>query len=101
MKNLASGKTVNPDDYPLIVELNEKKLPQIKGWEVGKTYKLILEVEQVGLDKGYDGNEPIRARFKVLNAKSAGEIARPTEAAKQAPSRDAKLAALKDKATKV
>lgn len=86
------------DDYPASLDLKESHLPQITDWEVGKKYKIILEVEMTGINKGYDGKGPIRGSFIVKNAKSAGEAKGGSDDA-PAP-RTAKLDALKNKAVK-
>ena len=50
--------------------LTEKDLPAIKNWQVGKKYKLEIEVEQVSLSKDeYMMGEPISARFKIHKVK--------------------------------
>jgi len=47
--------------------LTSKELPEVKDWQVGKKYRIVLDVEQVGLDKDeYD--KRIHARFKILKA---------------------------------
>lgn len=57
--------------------LDDKDLPDIKEWKVGGKYKIMLEVEQVGADKGdpWDDGESKRlnGRFKILKAKSCDE----------------------------
>lgn len=90
------GKLVSPSQMPSIVELRESELPQIKDWKLGGHYKIVLEVEQVSHDKGYDGSDPARARFKILSAKSAGESKAPPP--KQSLSKAAKLSAMAEKA---
>ena len=54
-----------------MVSLDAKTLPAIKNWKVGKKYKILLDVEQVSLSKDeYDeGDNQIRARFRINNAK--------------------------------
>lgn len=65
------------DDYPPTLELREADLSAIKGWQVGKKYKLELEVEQISVSKGYDGTSPLTARFKVISAKTEDEDGKP------------------------
>ena len=55
-------------EYYPEVSFDEKQLPQIKDWEVGKKYKLELEVEMISKSKSqYDAGEPHRASFKVTS----------------------------------
>jgi len=57
-----------PDMSPSL-HLEEKDLPELKGWKVGNKYKINLEVEQTGsqIDE-YDGQRKQRATFKILKA---------------------------------
>lgn len=53
-----------------IFTVTEKDLPQIKQWEVGKKYKLDVEVEMVSHSKGDtysigDDNKKHEARLKI------------------------------------
>ncbi len=44
------------------IDLNEKQLPEAKGWEVGKKYTLTVEVEMTGIRKTHDySNMPMSA----------------------------------------
>lgn len=54
-----------------MVSLDAKTLPAIKNWKVGKKYRILLEVEQVSLSKDEygDGDNQMRARFRINNAK--------------------------------
>ena len=61
-------------DYPMHLDITEKKLKQIKDWKVGKCYKVIIEIEMTGIRKGYDGEGPIRGDFIVTKIESAGEV---------------------------
>lgn len=95
------GKTIGAqvDEMPPMLDLKESDLPQVKDWQVGKRYRVILEVEQTGLNKGYDGNGPVRATFKVLSAKSAGEAKGSSDSEEpKTPARAAKLDSIKNKA---
>lgn len=62
-----------PDDYQPTIELSAKQIPAIKNWRVGGKYKLTIEVEQVGVNTGWDGNEPLQGRFKIVSASSDGK----------------------------
>lgn len=49
------------------ISFDEKQLPEIKKWEVGKKYKINLEVELIGLSKDeYKINTPLRGSFKIF-----------------------------------
>ena len=48
--------------------LTVKELPELKEWEVGKKYKILIEVEQVGINKDEYGEHGTTGRFKVLKA---------------------------------
>lgn len=65
-------------DKPMAPRFNisERELPAIKSWNIGKKYKIELEVEMVSQRKGeeYDSAPgKVNGEFKVLSAKSAGE----------------------------
>ena len=47
------------------LSLNEKQLPDIKSWQVGKSYKVTLEVELVALRKDEYGKSPLTGDFKI------------------------------------
>jgi len=49
--------------------LSSKDLPEIKEWEVGKKYKIVLTVEQTGLNKRDYDDGRLTADFKILKAK--------------------------------
>lgn len=44
--------------------LTAKDLPAIRNWQVGKKYKLEIEVEQVSLSKD-EYSKSVEARFKI------------------------------------
>jgi len=52
------------------LELDSKKFPQIKGWEVGKEYELELKVKMTRKSQGgYDRPDSlISGSFKILTA---------------------------------
>jgi hypothetical protein len=54
--------------YPSLptFSLSQDQLPEAKKWQVGKKYKLEIEVEMVGTNKDeYMQKQPINHRFKV------------------------------------
>lgn len=67
----ASSKKPRPE-----FSLTEKDLPEIKEWNVGKKYKITLEVEMVSQSKGEQYAYPeetkkeINGRFKILSAET-------------------------------
>jgi len=63
---MMDSTNVSHRDY---VTLCDSILPEIKTWQVGKRYKIVLDVEQVELrkDEMYD-KEGMSARFKIFKA---------------------------------
>ena len=53
-----------------VICLNEKDLPEIKDWMVGKKYKLIVDVEMTGMNKPEYGDKSMRAEFRIDKIKS-------------------------------
>ena len=52
--------------YPT-VHFNSKELPEIKDWEVGKTYELKLKVKQKSMREAMHGEEKMRiADFDII-----------------------------------
>jgi hypothetical protein len=49
--------------YPSI-HLSSKDLKEIKNWEVGKTYKVILEIKQKSMSE--DADKTISASFDII-----------------------------------
>lgn len=86
------------DEPPMRLEIKESKLKQIKDWQVGKTYRIIVTAEMTGIDKGWDGKGPVRATFIVSKAESAGEVkgAKPTSSPES--SRGSRIAATANRA---
>ena len=46
--------SVDKKAYRSTIELNERELPQIKDWHVGKKYTVVLEMEMTGIRKQND-----------------------------------------------
>lgn len=61
---------------PPTIRLTTDDLPEIKNWKVGKTYKIILDVEQTSMSQGdeYFGeggdDKKVRASFKITSVKA-------------------------------
>lgn len=61
--------------YPSMLDLDEGDLPEVKDWQVGRTYKVMLTIKQVSsstnsmpmndTDKG-----KVHGRFEVVKAES-------------------------------
>lgn len=52
--------------YPPTFTLPDEKIPEAKTWEVGKKYKMEIEVEMVGTNKDeYLKSKKITHRFKI------------------------------------
>lgn len=55
--------------YPSI-HFDATELPEIKGWEVGKTYKLEITIKQTSLDvSNYRGEGKTSAGFEIHKVK--------------------------------
>lgn len=62
---------VSPEPYkePARLDVSLEDLPAIKGWDVGKTYKLELTGKMISKSEGgYDGKQPLKACFEIKNA---------------------------------
>lgn len=60
-----------PYEEPARLEVKVKDLPEIKTWEVGKTYELKLKAKMISKSEGgYDGDQPLSAVFHVSSAKN-------------------------------
>lgn len=55
--------------------IDARTLPAIKDWKVGKKYQIVLDVEQTSLskDEWSEGDDVLRARFKILKAKECDD----------------------------
>ena len=54
------------------IHLDNKQLPEVKEWEVGEKYKIMLEVKQVDKsEREIDGKTVISGGFEILKAKDA------------------------------
>lgn len=52
---------MEPKDMPLPkISLTDKQLPDVKDWEVGKTYKIVLTIKQVAKRQGSEWDMPMR-----------------------------------------
>ncbi len=51
------------------LSIDEKDLPAIKNWVVGKKYKLIVEAEMTGMRKEEYGDKDMRAEFRINKIK--------------------------------
>lgn len=51
------------ENYAPRISLSSKQLPEIKQWKIGKTYKVVLELEQKGMHEGSD--KTISSDFEV------------------------------------
>lgn len=53
------------------VYLSKKDLPEIEDWEVGKKYKLVMEVEMVSRNENeYDNKKDLNASFEIEKVKA-------------------------------
>lgn len=80
-KSSPAQPTTSQTKMPSTLTLRESDLPDIKDWQVGQTYHVMLEIKQTSADSG-DGspevggmsgnNMPHTARFTIVSAKSIG-----------------------------
>ena len=63
------SKMVSPEPYKEPVRLSgvtASDIPDIKNWEVGKTYDIKLKMKMTSKSEGgYDGKQPLRAEFQL------------------------------------
>lgn len=50
--------------------VDEKDLKEIKNWQVGKKYKLMVDVEMTGLKKSEYGEKNMRGEFRINKIKT-------------------------------
>lgn len=67
-------KTISvADDYMPSLYLTEKQLPAVKDWRVGGRYRLIVDVEQTGMNVGQntpEGKKPSTSgTFRIISVK--------------------------------
>lgn len=61
-------------EYKPRLTVNVKQLPDIKDWEVGKTYTLEIKGKMISKSQGgWDGSQPLEATFEVAGAKTDDE----------------------------
>ena len=56
-----------PMEMPAMMSMDDKTMPDMKNWQVGKKYKMMMDVEQMGMRKDMDGK--MHGEFKILKAK--------------------------------
>lgn len=74
-KKQFSSTAINPINIEFkkersFLSIDEKDLPAIKSWMVGKKYKLIVDVEMTGLKKEEYGDKDMRGEFRINKIKS-------------------------------
>ena len=57
---------VEVDDYPLHVDVDSKRVPEVKSWDIGETVTVTLTGKVKSLNQGEDKN--IRACIEVKKA---------------------------------
>lgn len=51
---------------PSRLSIQSKHLPEIKNWDVGKTYEIKIKAKMTSKSEGgYDGRQPLRAEFQI------------------------------------
>jgi|SRR3990167_2890314 len=64
------GVMPNPMSWPPSFSINAKQMPEIKDWEVGKKYRLVIEVEQKSKNEREDS---LDASFEIVAYKHLKE----------------------------
>lgn len=60
------SKMVKPHQEPSRLNIQVAHLPEIKDWDVGKTYEVKLKAKMTSKSEGgWDGKQPLRAEFQV------------------------------------
>lgn len=68
-KGMMLDKVMGDSEMLPCFRLTEEQFPPVKGWKVGKRYKLEIEVEMVGESKNeYNLQEPSTTRFVIVKA---------------------------------
>lgn len=63
---------VEPEEMAATIHLSDKDLPELKSWEVGKIYKVTVEMEQTGMNiHEHDGKRRTNGTFEVKSIKVA------------------------------
>ena len=61
----AMGLEEASEHYPMF-HIDLKHLPEAKQWEIGKTYKILLEIKQKSIEvSNYEGNEHGSVGFDI------------------------------------
>ena len=61
-----------PEEMPATIYLSDKDLPELKRWDVGKSYKVIVEMEQTGKNINEHGStKRTNGTFEVKSIKVA------------------------------
>lgn len=71
----ADNKITSPEKIPTMIHLDEDDLPEIKKWQVGNTYKIVLEVKQTSSSMDEYEGDKARAGFKILKANAVDSSA--------------------------
>lgn len=79
-------RAIQVEEFKPRIHIDDKQLPVIKSWEVGRKYKILLEVKQVDKsEREEDGKTLTSGGFEILKAKDAtGKKSFSTQAVKEA-----------------
>lgn len=65
-KRLYDKMVKKPYEEPARLSVSAKQLPDIKEWEVSKTYEIKIKMKMVSKSEGgYNGKQPLRAEFTL------------------------------------
>lgn len=74
-------KTIEPDDamevsvggkYPPSLNLNDSQVSEIKDWDVGETYQMVVDIKMTNKSEDKDGT--INASFEVTGYKNMEDM---------------------------
>ena len=70
VENMTKNQGIPVPDMKPTIFLSEKDFPEVKNWEVGSEYKLLVTVKQTSksIDQ-YDKKQQVSARFEIVNVK--------------------------------
>ena len=57
-----------PVNFPPSFNVTSEQIPEIKDWEVGEKYRLVIEVEQKS--KAENDNKIVDSRFEIVSYKT-------------------------------
>lgn len=75
-----SGKAqLKKEHYPSTINIDEGDFPEVKNWDVGKTYNIKVKIKMTGKSQGEGGLAPyddtdknkVHARFEIVKVENS------------------------------